>query len=411
MNILFLTHDIPFPVNNGSRMRTWSFIKALSKDHKLHLLCFEKNWSENASSELLKYCKHVWTVETPEIPPKSLNRLQRWITTFKDIVMGIPQEISITYSRPFEKRLQELIIRYKYDFVFARYLRNGQFLLRNKKLLHAKTVIDLDDIAFIKSERSMQFEDRLNFYANIRKRLNLFLLKKYHTKLNAVTTNIVCSESDRDILQKQVGLTNVSVIPNTINVSDYNVVSSLTQNTFDRKIILFCGTLNYDPNIDGIEWFVNKVFPMIKKRQPTAKCYIVGQNPINKILDLADNQSISVFSNVESVIPYYEQSTIVIVPIRMGGGTRIKILEALACRRPIVSTQIGAEGLHLTNKIHGFIEDSPDKFAKLCLDILQNYNLAAKVADAGFSFVKNNFDAMTITEKITQVFDTVPYKC
>jgi glycosyltransferase involved in cell wall biosynthesis len=171
------------------------------------------------------------------------------------------------------------------------------------------------------------------------------------------------------------------------------------------KMLLFCGTLSYEPNADAIVWFVRQVLPHVQKIHADVRVAVIGHNPPPQVAALASDPSVEVHPNVPDVRPFYEQAAMVIVPIHSGGGTRIKILEAGACRRPVVSTTIGAEGLDLTPGLHCLIADDPIDFATKCSQLLTDDGLARRLADELFRFAKSRYDTAVVFEKIRRVFD------
>ena len=135
--------------------------------------------------------------------------------------------------------------------------------------------------------------------------------------------------------------------------------------------LVFVGALDWRPNIDGLKWFASHVFPLVRARRPDCSLTIVGRSPGSEVRRLA-GKNIAVTGTVADVRPYLWQSAVSIVPLRIGGGTRLKIYEAMAARVPVVSTSIGAEGLDVRGGENIAIADSPYEFAQACLDLLAN---------------------------------------
>jgi glycosyltransferase involved in cell wall biosynthesis len=167
-------------------------------------------------------------------------------------------------------------------------------------------------------------------------------------------------------------------------------------------MIFFCGAMDYEPNIDAAIWFTQNIFPKILQKDPTVKLEIVGRQPGPEILELA-SQSVSVHANVPSMAAYYERAGVVIVPIRVAGGTRIKILEAAACRCPVVSTTIGAEGLAVENEKHCLLADDEQAFADDCLRVLNDPKLAQRLGEEIYSLVKNTYDVEVVQKSIREL--------
>jgi glycosyltransferase involved in cell wall biosynthesis len=404
MKILIIDLDYPLPIHNGRRIRTWNFIKSLAGNHELSLLFIDHLNMVPAENELKKYFKNTWMVSRKTLNIlKGTSRLKRIIYSIKEV----PWEIWWSFSSKFNKKFQEIILEHKFDFVLCRYIYTAQYLFVNKGIINCKTIVDLDDIETIKKRRFFTTEEfrSMNTYAKIRNLLNYIIFQRYHRKLRMADVCLVCSETDSAYVKKKGWCRNVEVVPNSVDVSSYKTVSDLTKEVLGQKIILFCGLLDYGPNVDGIKWFINSVFPLILLKEKEARLHIVGRSPTQKILAYGNNKSIFVFPDVPSVLPYYEQSSIVVVPIRFAGGTRIKILEAMACRRPVVSTTIGAEGLGVSHQKECLIADSKENFAEKCVELLNDFNQSKSLVEKGFDYLSNNYDNKVVSQKINQIFN------
>ncbi len=392
--ILFLSPCIPYPVNNGGRMRTWIFLNTLAAEYDVSLLCLMEKHDEEATLKALEgRFQNLWAVKPAYKQQHSLSE------RCKNLFSGIPWEIGFTYSREFEARLNEILRGEHYDFIFARYMATAKYLLSAKHLLR-QVIIDLDDLEFIKSSREISVGNLEGSYDKYRRQFNNWLYKRYHKRLANVATTIVCSEHDRKQLSKQLGISNISIIANAIEVKKYSAAAVFDRTAFDKKTILFCGNLDYEPNAEGLKWFLEKIWPNITRSQPSVRLNIVGSCKEDQFSKFADNKSIFVFYNVPDVLPFYRDCALTVVPLRIGGGTRIKILEACAYRRPVVSTSVGAEGLDLRNEQDCLIADSPEKFAQACLDVLTDFNKAISLSSSGFQRVTDYYDKRIVQESI-----------
>ena len=399
MKILFLNEVIPFPLDSGGKMRTWNFVKALATEHELSILCFERNNTPKALVELEKYFRNIWTVSKKHRVKES--KLNNICNTFK----SIPWQIGENYSKEFNKVFLKIISKNNLDIIFSRYISMGQYMIRNINKIHQTTIIDLDDIEFIKYSRIMKTTGNSNIYYKYRNLYNNYLLKNYYKKLKVVKSCIVCSQKDEWHMRKEQLASNISIIPNSINVNSYSDVDAFKKEDLERRVILFCSNLSYAPNIDGIKWFIKKVFPLIEASKPSVKLNIVGSNPSKDLYDYANEKSIFLYPNVSDVRSYYNSSSIVIVPIHAGGGTRVKILEAFSCRRPVVSTTIGAEGLNITNNEQCIMADTPNDFAKSCVKLLNNFMIGSSLVEEGCKLVKSKFDVDIVRKQIEKLFN------
>jgi len=397
MKILFLDNFAPFPINNGGAIRSWNFIKALAPEDELSLLCFDTTKNYVLPNKLGKYFKNIWLVRYGEDYQIKLNRLMK----FSYFLRKIPWEIYDGFSEEYERMFLKILKENDFDVIFARSLSCGKYLIKHKEKLSVKTIIDLDNVDSIMVQRSMVLGKDTR-YLKFRKTVNNKLLQNYYPKLNSFSASVICSQKDKDYLEN-LGLRNVWIIPNSLDVTYYEEIKHYERNAFNQKIIMFCGSLSYEPNIDAIKWFSKEIFPLIVAKNSQVKLYIVGVNPRREVLELA-GKSVFVFPNVDSVLPYYKKSSLVVVPIRIGGGTRIKILEALACHRPVVSTSVGAEGLALKNREHCVIEDNPQKFANTCLEVIEDYKKSYRLGENGYKLVREKYDEPRLRGDIKKLF-------
>jgi glycosyltransferase involved in cell wall biosynthesis len=159
----------------------------------------------------------------------------------------------------------------------------------------------------------------------------------------------------------------------------------------------------YDPNIDAMQFFVREVFPLIRREVPETRLLVVGRDPVPEVVKLHDGRSVIVTGEVPDVALYYRQAAIVVAPIRFGGGTRIKILEAMAHSKAVVATTAGAEGLDVECGRHLLIADSPSEFAQACLKLIRNPLLRQKLGEQGWKLVHDNYQWTSIERRVQQV--------
>jgi glycosyltransferase involved in cell wall biosynthesis len=166
--------------------------------------------------------------------------------------------------------------------------------------------------------------------------------------------------------------------------------------------LVFVGSMDWRPNDDGVGWFAREILPLIRKQRPHCKVAIVGRNPSPEIKAL-ENGNVRVSGTVPDVRPYLWGSKVSIVPLRIGGGTRLKIYESMAAKSPVVSTTVGAEGLAYRNGEDIAIADTPQAFADACLDLLDNEEKRTTMADAAWQMVSSRFS----WEQVSREFEDI----
>jgi glycosyltransferase involved in cell wall biosynthesis len=210
---------------------------------------------------------------------------------------------------------------------------------------------------------------------------------------------VAVSGHDRDFFEQQYGWRHVRAIDTAVDV-DYFQPSSAT---VDRDRVVFLGSMDWLPNQDGVAYFVRHVWPRVMAARPRARFQIVGRNPTPAVLRLAQQPGVEVAGTVPDVRPYLAGASVVVVPLLVGGGTRIKIFEALSMEKAVVSTSLGAEGLPVEPGRHLLLADGPAGFARSVLTLLDDPHQAARLGHAGRELVLQSYGA----EKIARQFERI----
>jgi glycosyltransferase involved in cell wall biosynthesis len=212
---------------------------------------------------------------------------------------------------------------------------------------------------------------------------------------------VVVSPTDATEMRQLFGVTRVSEIPTGVNLEFFQPPSPAPAPTAD---LVFVGSMDWLPNVDGATYFVREILPLIRRRRSDCSLAIVGRTPPPKITELAAHDPlIQVTGTVLDIRPYLWSSAVSIVPLRIGGGTRLKIYEAMAARIPVVSTTIGAEGLTVHPPDDMRIADTPQDFASRCLELLSHAEERQRVATAAWAMVHANFS----WERVSRCFEQI----
>jgi glycosyltransferase involved in cell wall biosynthesis len=200
-------------------------------------------------------------------------------------------------------------------------------------------------------------------------------------------------------LRDELVLKNVlGAVPTGVDVAHFSAVKPARK----PRSLVFLGSMDWMPNIDSVHFFVAEIFPLLKAKFPETKFTIVGRNPPQSVRDLAARDAnICVTGTVDDVRPFVAESEVMIVPLRIGGGTRIKIYEGMASAIPVVSTRIGAEGLPVSHGEQILLADSPEDFAREIGRLFEQPQLRECIGQNGFEFVRDNFG----WESVTKIFE------
>ncbi len=218
---------------------------------------------------------------------------------------------------------------------------------------------------------------------------------------------IAVSELDRDTFRDGYGLTSVSAIPTGVDVDFFH--PSPTVVTVPTEIV-FVGSMDWMPNSDAVTWFCTDILPLVRDQIPEVQLTIVGRDPRPDVQELASRvPGVTVTGTVPDVRPYLERSAIVVVPLRVGGGTRLKIFEAMAMEKAIVSTRIGAEGLPVQDEVELLLADDARSFATAVVRLLQDHATARRLGETAAARVRQDFGWASVTEQFTALCERVAH--
>ncbi len=219
--------------------------------------------------------------------------------------------------------------------------------------------------------------------------------------VQAYDASIVCSEEDAAALAATAGgssAASIAVVPNGVNTAQFRATPVPPE-----PAILFPGYFGYAPNSDGARWFCAEVWPRVRRSIPDATLVLAGRKPTPEVLALGELPSVSVHPDVPSMLPYFESARAVVVPLRVGTGTRLKALEGMAAGRPVVGTTTGLSGLGITDGVHARIADDPEAMADALVDVLGNDALADGLGGAGRELVEQRFDWTRIGAQLVEL--------
>lgn len=248
----------------------------------------------------------------------------------------------------------------------------------------------------------MRFSSEISLGSSMKQALGKRLIeniKKHEIEaLNTSTKVLACSKIDEAIFANFVPKEKIKVIPNGASLSKANVAEIKSHN------ILFMGLLSYQPNSDGLAYYLNEVHPKILKECPDAVVNILGRNPPDWLVQKSStDSSIKVLGFVENLSEVFDQSFVCICPLRYGSGTRLKVLEYMAAGKPVVSTTIGAEGIDITDKKNILIADRPDDFARSVLNLMADDEVAFKIGSEARKLIQQHYDWEKIGDQFVKI--------
>jgi glycosyltransferase involved in cell wall biosynthesis len=281
------------------------------------------------------------------------------------------------------------------SFVIAHRLP-AMFALNSIRDAHSPIVFDLDDVEHVVAIRAAQQVRLLRTKAFEWLALPSLLLEERRSVARATRT-LVCSSADAERVSKLFRVTNLDVLPNAMPIPPR--VGPLVAN----PVILMVGAYDYEPNADAAEFFINEVFPIVRASSPKAEVRLVGASPERMPSFARTPNGVTFCGFVADLDREYTSARVVICPIRYGGGTRVKLVEAAGWGKPIVSTTVGAEGLGMVNGVHAMIADSSQTFADGCIRLLTDDAECAKLSHAARALAEESFDAERVAGRLGEV--------
>ncbi|MBN1934736.1 MAG: glycosyltransferase, partial [Anaerolineae bacterium] len=210
------------------------------------------------------------------------------------------------------------------------------------------------------------------------------------------------SDQDAAALRRLVPNLDVTVVPNGVDVAAYTLFQPAAP-ILPPHSLLFTGTMDFRPNVDAVLWFADQVFGRIRSRVPDAQFYVVGQRPHRRLDALKERPGIAITGSVPDTLPYFASADVYVIPLQSGGGTRLKVLEAMAMKKPIVSTTMGCDGFGLTSGQEALLANDPAQFAQAVISLLNDPSRCKKLGEAGFEFAKQ-YDWTNIVPRLESVY-------
>jgi glycosyltransferase involved in cell wall biosynthesis len=415
--ILFLSYGFPRS-GSGIGIRTLTFLRALSQ---LGDITFVYRAPEDLAASDMAPVEDLCKVSIP-LPVASFEWARpfyRLLDSDKKYLKLIPllfskQPIYI-HSKILAKSRSKVLLSYLESIKWTDFdvIHIGRLFMANaiKEFLPAMKrsgvpiVLDLDDIESDVYDRALSFSSYATPRTWIGKslsRLDLRRLKQYEKRtIPLFDACVVCSEWDKGKVIRSGLSRNPWVIPNNV---DTNFFQPNLETGANGQDILFLGNMSFHPNVDAVQYFAREILPLILKEVPSSRFVIVGKKPVADVLNLANGRTIIVAGEVPDPRPYYAQSALVVTPIRYGGGTRVKILEAMAMGKSVVSTSIGAEGIPAADGQEIVLADLAGDLADQCIRLLNSPELRGSIGQRSREFVVKNFGRDMIETQIQYMY-------
>ncbi len=378
MRLLFLTPQFPYPPHKGTTMRNYYLIAHLAARHEIDLLTVVESEDElRQSTPLTTLCRRI---EGVAVAKRSLARraADTLLSPWPDMGLRL-------WSPALAAKLNAWLADGDYDVVQVEGIELARYMLpetgshkRHAMRPSPQYVFDDHNCEYLLQQRTFETDLRhprrwmgaAYSFAQWRK------LRAFEASTCRAADRILAvSDADAAALKRLAPKLDVTVVPNGIDVDGYATPTLQPPPPFHRRggtDLVFTGTMDFRPNVDAALWFAQEVLPLIRQVEPGARFVIVGQKPHRRLDALRSRDDVTLTGRVDDTRPYIAQAAVYVVPLRMGGGTRFKILEAAAMSKAMVSTSLGCEGFAVENGRHLEIADSPRQFADAVIALLRD---------------------------------------
>lgn len=380
MKILFIAETVPYPPDNGGRIKTYYTLKGLSQRHEVHLVCFAREEKQFAYQQPLEeVCERAHLLHLPRTKTKELGYALAGMTGPMGYVMRRHVD------RGAMARIRDLFHEGGFDAVYSDHLSMAAYGLA----LEAHRILDEHNVEYRIIERFARTEGLSP--KGILGKLEWRKLRRYESSvLRRMDHVLAVTGEDARVLGEMAGNgTRISVVPIGFDTDKVD----FSAEPFPRaNMILSVGTLYWPPNIDAAFWFHSKVLPLIRQQNPEVEVVLAGAKPPKRIQDMAkENVKVPGYVDDADLRALYHRAGACIVPLRSGSGMRVKILEALSYGTPVVSTRVGCEGIEVTDGEDILIADEPAEFAAAVIRVLSDPDLAARLSRKGRALMERTY--------------------
>lgn len=384
MRILVILSRVPYPLEKGDKLRAFNQIRELSKKHQIVLFALnDGKIDKSAIDELKKYCIAISIMPLPK-----QTVIQNLVRSF---FSGLPMQVGYFYFKKAQDKLDELVMKHKPDHIYCQLIRTAEY---GKHYVQIPKTLDYMDVFSKGIERRKKTD---TFYMRPVLAMEHSRLLKYENNIFSFFNNkTIISDQDRDLIPHP-DRQEIKVVPNGV---DTDFFKPLARNKdFD---LLFNGNMNYPPNVESVEFLVEKIMPYVWNRRPSTRLLISGASPNTRVMELASDKVV-VSGWVDDVRENYAKSKILVAPMQISIGLQNKLLEAMAMQIPCVTSSLANNALKAKHNDQIMVADSPEQYALIILELLQNEAKARQIALSGYRYALDNYNWKSTTALLEQM--------
>jgi sugar transferase (PEP-CTERM/EpsH1 system associated) len=395
MRILWLKSELLHPVDKGGKIRTYQMLKELKREHHVTYLTLDDGTaSVDARERSTEYCHELVCI--PHSTREKFT-IGFYLELASNLFSSLPYFMKKYESAEMRREIKERVARERFDVVVCDFLVPS---INIPPRLNCPTVLFQHNVEALIWKRHYEVQrnpvKRAYLYGQWRKARAFE--RAACRRFNQV---VAVSREDSELMRRDYGIENIADVPTGVDTDFFR--PSGRENREPHNLV-FTGSMDWLPNEDAIRFFTAEVLPRIKLRLPDVTLTVVGRNPFPGLVELGKRDpSVVVTGRVEDVRPYMERAAAYIVPIRIGGGTRLKIYEAMAMEKPIISTTVGAEGLPVERDVELLLADTSEEFADSVVRVLTNEALAQELGERAAQLVRERFGWERVAKSFAEI--------
>jgi sugar transferase (PEP-CTERM/EpsH1 system associated) len=389
MRLLIASPVLPYPPTWGFATRVFHFVRLLARHHAVTVVAYGEPGDTEAIEHLTELGAAVHAV------PRAARPGTKRLAQLSSLVSPRSYQWRAMYSSAMQRMLRDVMARERFDLIQIESSQLAVFEYDARALL----VVDEHNIEYELLYRMFQTES-----SAVRRAYNWIEYQKFRREetrtWRRVSGCVTTSRREEEIVRQHAAATSVVTVPNAVEVEYFHP----SDQPVDNNVVVMTGLMKYRPNVDAAQYFAGEILPRIRVVRPDVVFVVVGGEPADEVRRLAGSHVI-VTGSVPDVRPYVDKAAVVVVPLRMGSGTRLKVLEGLSMAKPMVSTSVGCEGIDVADGEHLLIRDDAQTFAQGVLDLLQNCDLALNLGAQGRQLVHRKYQWATVVEQLQGFYD------
>jgi len=397
MKILFLATRLPYPLDTGAKIRCWNLFRCAAGRHDVTLLTFLHSDAERQWIPTLQSLVPAARIETV-VHPDSRFPAARWWAAAPRLFSERPFTVSKYGAKTMARRIEDHLDRGGYDMIHCDQIHMAQYVIDRA---HPPLMLNENNIesSLLQTVADVQTNPVLRrLYQGQQRKM-----ERYERRICTASDHVLTvSSMDRERLAELAPRAVSSIVINGVDTDYFSPREAVP----GAPNLVFTGLMNWMPNVGGVIFFIKDILPLVRKAVPGVRFNVVGRDPVASLLRIAKEEpDVTVTGGVPDIRPWLAGASAVVVPLQSGGGTRLKILEAMAMGKAVISTRIGAEGLDLEDGREIFIEEDPVKFAEQTVNLLLNPTEAIRIGQSARQRVVESYDWKVAGRQLLEAYE------